>query len=43
MQKDSKMFWLDIASEQVENLICNRFFKTTLQVNTEVETTERET
>ena len=37
MQNASKMFSLDIEEEQVENIICNRYFKTTLRVNKEKE------
>ena len=35
MEKPSKMFQLDTADKQAENLIYNRFFNTTLRVNQE--------
>ena len=35
MQKPSKIFQLDTADKQAENLIYNRFFNTTLRVNQE--------
>ena len=35
MQKPSKIFQLDTADKQAENLIYHRFFNTTLRVNQE--------